>query len=254
MRNCPSCGAEIVPGNRFCVECGAPADPDTPGSSSVPGTATPPPRQGMNRTIIIVIAVAAICVIIAAVVFSGMAFSKAGSSAPASSSSSSSPRVSVAPTGYAVVLTSPPVTTVPAPTFTPNIQHSDRFGSDYLQVYTIGRNFTHGQKESFSQDLTSPPLYIRFSLNPVMINRHVVANIGTSIEHMINTTEVSPNAWFEVKVFDAKSGNLVDHQGFGKDYTYMPDQEFMVREPGNYRVEMSGHEVFANISILTGVP
>lgn len=250
MRYCPSCGAEIVPGNRFCVECGAPLDPPAPGSSPVPGPATLPPRPGMNRTHIIVIAAAAICVILAAVILTGMTLSKAGPS-----SSASAPPVSAVPTGYAVVLTpTPPPMATPKPAFTPNIQHSDRFGSDYLQVYMLSHNFTYGQKESFSQDLTSPPLYIRFSLDPVKINRHVMANIGTSIEHMINTTEVSPNAWFEVKVFDTKSGNLVDQQGFGKDYSDIPTQEFMIRQPGSYRVEMSGHEVLANVSIMTGIP
>jgi len=254
MPFCPSCGAETVPGNRFCVECGAPVDattpPATPQVTPVPGTPTPPPRPGMHRMTMILVAAAAICVIIAAIVLTGMTLSKSGSF-----SAASAPPVSAVPTGYAVVLTPTPTpTATPTPTFTPNIQHSERFGSDYLQVYKLSQNFSYGQKESFTHNLTSPPLYIRFALDPVMINRHVISNIGTSIEHMINTTEVSPDAWFEVKVFDARNGALVDQQGFGKDYSDVPTQEFMVREPGSYRIEMSGHEVFANVSVMTGVP
>jgi hypothetical protein len=45
---------------------------------------------------------------------------------------------------------------------------------------------------------------------------------------------------------------LKDEQGFNKGYSIMTIQEFMVRAPGNYRVEMTGNDVTAEVRILTG--
>jgi hypothetical protein len=55
-----------------------------------------------------------------------------------------------------------------------------------------------------------------------------------------------------VTVYDASNGGIVDEQGFNKEHSTMEQQEFMVRAPGNYRVEMTGNEVTADIQILTG--
>jgi len=75
---------------------------------------------------------------------------------------------------------------------------------------------------------------------------------GLSSERVIQTSYPSPNAWFKVKVYDAGNGELVEDQGFNKGYSVTTQQEFMVRAPGDYRVEMSGNDVTADIRILTG--
>jgi hypothetical protein len=81
-----------------------------------------------------------------------------------------------------------------------------------------------------------------------------MVDIGLSTEHMINATYASPLAWFEIKVLDAGSGAVVDQQGYNRDYSEMTKQEFMVRKPGNYRIEMSGSEVKAEMRFLIGTP
>jgi hypothetical protein len=254
MPFCSSCGAKIIPGNKFCVECGTPVDQGapsvTPASPEGPALITSPGKPGVNRKILLAAGIVVVCVILAAIVLSGIPPSKTGRS---SASALVSP-VTVTPTGYAIVSTPEPEnTTTPVIPATAVIIQSERFGSKYEQIYGVSQNFSFGQKEVFSHDLTYPPLYIRFNLTPVIIDRHILVSIGTHEEHMANVTEVSPNAWFEVKVFNAVDGTLVDQQGFGKDYSDMTKQEFMIRQPGKYRVELSGHEVFADVSILTGI-
>ena len=128
-----------------------------------------------------------------------------------------------------------------------------RYGESYEQVYSLNKNFAFGQKEVFSQVLTRPPLYIKFNLTPVIITRQKVINIGLSSEKIINATYTSPNAWFEVQVIDAGTGAVVDTQGFNKEFGLMTKQEYMVRTPGNYKVELSGNDVFAEVQILIGV-
>lgn len=254
MRFCTSCGAEIIPGNKFCVQCGAPVEqstiPESPASAGSRARAFFSGMPKKNMALLIIGGILVLAILMAIVVGSMPPVKTGKSSGP----SSGSP-VTVMPTGYTVVSTPESNTTIiPEPAPTSNIIQSERFGSNYRLVYSLSENLSFGQKETFSQNLTNPPLFIRFNLDPVKINRHLMVNIGTSIEHMENTTEVSPAAWFEVNVFNATDGGLVDSEGFGNDYSDMTNQEFMVREPGNYRIEMSGHEVFANVTILTGIP
>jgi hypothetical protein len=55
-------------------------------------------------------------------------------------------------------------------------------------------------------------------------------------------------------VYDAGNGGIVEDQGFNKEHSIMTNQEFMVRQQGNFQVEMSGNEVYAEIRLLTGSP
>jgi hypothetical protein len=150
-----------------------------------------------------------------------------------------------------------PVITIPATLATPVIvakveKFEERYGDSYIEIYSLNQKFTLGQKVTFTHQLTQPPLYIKFNLTPASLPRQKVIDVGLSTEQVINTTYPSPNSWFEVKVLDAGSGALIDARGFNKEYSVMIKQEFMVRSPGNYRVEMSGNEVTASISVLTG--
>ena len=255
MRFCPSCGAELIPGNRFCVQCGAPVDPPaSPGPGISPATpvilspAYPAAKAGPDKKILMIIGVIAVCVILATVVYFALPLLKPA----ASPASASKMPVTVTPTGYARVQTLIPETATPVQTPTSKIVDSSRFGSDYEQVYSLAKNFSYGQKVVTSYNLEHPPLYIWFTLEPVTIQRHILVSIGTSAEHMVNNTVPSPNSWFEVKVLDATDGRVVDQQGYGRDYPDMTENKFMVRQPGNYTIEMSGHDVYADVTILTG--
>jgi hypothetical protein len=77
-------------------------------------------------------------------------------------------------------------------------------------------------------------------------------DISLSSERVVNTSYTSPSAWFTVSIYDADNGGLVEEQGFNKEYSVMTKQEFMVRAPGNYRIEMTGNDVIAEVRILTG--
>jgi len=162
------------------------------------------------------------------------------------------------PVTPAIIQTVPPTvyytTAIPETTPLPVIVRDDRLQEDYEQVYTLNQKFAFGQKVDFAHELTRPPLYIRFNLTPTMTNRIRLVAIGTNNEHYENTTDISPYAWFEVKILDAGSGAIIDQQGFGKDHSDFTKQNFMVRQKGNYLIEMSGNEVFADVQMLIGTP
>ncbi|MFA5267827.1 MAG: hypothetical protein WC379_07630 [Methanoregula sp.] len=126
--------------------------------------------------------------------------------------------------------------------------YEEKYTETYNQVYSVNRAFVGGQKEVFTQDLRSPPLYIKFKITPEIELGEKVDDVG----NMVSTSYVSPNAWFKVNVYDAGNGAIVEQQGFNKGFGVTEQQEFMVRAPGTYRIEISGNAVTADVRILTG--
>lgn len=266
MPFCTSCGAEVSADKRFCEQCGAPMEPvpapaasDAPGSPE--GTASPAPVYEIPRhpkpktpkkplTPLIIGGIVIVLFILAAVYFVGLPMLKANQSTSGT-----------IPIHTPVVTPAQVRTILPTPQYTPVIEETpiqpvevmdDRLEESYEPIYTLNQKFAFGQKVNFAHELTRPPLYIKFNLTPAKIERHRLVSIGTNNEHYENTTETSPYAWFEVKVFDAESGGIIDQQGFGKDYPDLTQYKFMVRKQGNYRIEMSGNDVDAEVQMLIG--
>jgi hypothetical protein len=264
MPFCTSCGAEVAADKKFCEQCGAPMEPVTapsapetsaappvPGNPAAPyGTAPVPPKK--SKTPLIIGGIVILLVIIAAAYFVGMPMLKANQKSSEGFTPSTTPVVTPAMMQTALPT---PEYTIALPETTPQGPVRDaRLEEDYEQVYTLNQKFAFGQKVNFDHELTRPPLYIRFNLTPVQIVRHRLVSIGTNNEHYVNTTETSPQSWFEVKVLDAGSGAVLDQQGFGKDYPDVTKYSFMVRQKGNYRIEMSGNDVTADVEMLIGTP
>ncbi|MDP3565030.1 MAG: zinc-ribbon domain-containing protein [Methanoregula sp.] len=265
MPFCTSCGAEVAADKKFCEQCGAPMEPvtapaatQTPAAPSVPvNPAAPcgpaPVSLKKSKTPLIIGGIVILLVIVAAVYFVGLPMLKSNEQSSERFTPTTTPVVT--PAMMQTALPTPEYTIV-IPEVTPQSStvRDDRLEEDYEQIYTLDQKFAFGQKVYFDHELTSPPLYIRFNLTPTKIVRQRMIAIGTSNEHMIETIETSPNAWFEVKVLDAGSGAVIDQQGFGKDYPDVTSYRFMVRQKGNYRIEMSGNDVSADVQMLIGTP
>ena len=251
MPFCTSCGAEISADNKFCTSCGAPMDqlvgPVTPGHP-LPVQPVPAEKPKIPKKTLLIIGIVAVLVILAAAYVAGVPMLKAVPSqqpVPAT--------VPGTPARHVTTYVQPSKTSIIPPTaVTPQQTFEIRYGDSYEQVYTLTRDFSFGEKKVFTQEITRPPLYIKFNLTPDNITREKVINIGLASEETINTTYPSPNAWFEVKVLDAGTGAVIDKRGFHKEYSEMTKQEFMVRKQGNYQVEISGNDVLAEVRILIG--
>lgn len=271
MPFCTTCGAEVAADKKFCVQCGAPMEPVTgpavPVTPSGPGVAVSPPapfgalpvQSKKTKTTLIIGGIVVVLVILAAVYFVGMPMLKAnqksaGGFTPSPTSSVTYTVMQTAQPTPQYTMEIPETTIVPETPALPVQVRDERFEEEYERIFTINQMFSFGQKVNFDHDLTLPPLYIQFNLTPTQITRHRLVSIGTHLEHYENTTETNPLAWFEVKVLDAGSGAVIDQQGFGKDYPDVTKRYFMVRQKGNYRIEMSGNEVMADVQIMTGTP
>jgi hypothetical protein len=264
MPFCTSCGKEVAPGKKFCEYCGtpleqpvaapavpAPPPPAMPAAPVSPQTAPVKPPGGSGKTMIVA-GIVVVLVLVAGVYFIGLPLinrpSGIGSTlqqttpSPAQGLNPFPTQLSTQATGVQGTVTTPAA----------GLTYEEKYTEIYNQVYAINQEFIGGQKEVFTQNLKKPPLYIKFNITPKMFYGEKTVDIGLSSERVIQTSYPSPNAWFKVKVYDAGNGELVEDQGFNKGYSVTTQQEFMVRAPGDYRVEMSGNDVTADIRILTG--
>jgi hypothetical protein len=264
MPFCTSCGNEVAPGKKFCEHCGTPleqppiepAAPDTPPTAMSAAPVSPPEvpiksSGGSGKTMVIV-GIIIIILIIASVYFIGLPIIS-GSSGTRSTLQQATTLPTQALTPFPTYA-SMQITGTPG---TENIQtpyqtYEEKYTETYNLVYSVNHAFNGGQKEIFTKDLTTPPLYIKFNITPKMFYGEKTVNIGLSSEHIVDVSYISPNAWFKVQIYDADNGVLKEEQGFNKGYSIMTNQEFMVRAPGNYRVEMTGNDVTAEVQILTG--
>jgi len=256
MPFCTSCGKEVPPGKKFCEYCGTPVEQPAgappapfipapvPPAPVIPPAVPVPPAGGSGKTMAIA-GIVVLLVVIAGVYFIGLPM--------ISGTSGSSTAVQQTP---ALTLLPEPVTlyptAIPLPADTPAASqtYEERYTETYNLVYSVNRAFVGGQKEVFSQDLRNPPLYIKFNITPEIEVGEKVDEAG----RMVSTSYVSPASWFKVSIYDAGNGALVEEQGFGsiKGFSVTTKQDFMVRAPGTYRVEISGNDVIADVRILTG--
>jgi hypothetical protein len=263
MSFCTSCGKEVAPGKKFCEYCGTPVEqpaavPGAPATIPVvpaaPVSIQQPPEKpsGGSGKIKVIAGIIVVVILIAGVYFVGLPIVRG-----TQGTGSTHQQAAAIPTRD---LTPPPALITTETINTPGIAgvssvsqtYEKKYTETYNLVYSASHAFSGGQKEVFTQDVTNPPLYIKFNITPTMYYGERPVDIGLSSEHVVNLSYVSPDAWFKVTVYDAANGGIVDEQGFNKEHSTTEQQEFMVRAPGNYRVEMTGNEVTADIQILTG--
>jgi hypothetical protein len=257
MPFCTSCGKEVAPGKKFCEYCGtpleqpaaAPAAPVTP--SAVPAApvlpqAAPGKPAGGSGKIMIIAGIIVVLAIIAGVYLFGLPLMRG------------TPETTTLPTQALTLFPTIPseetTTRAPVTVDTPSGSqtYEEKYTETYNQVYSVNHAFVGGQKMIYTQDLATPPLYIKFNITPKMFYEERPVEIGLHSEHIANISYTSQDAWFKVRVYDADNGELKEEQGFNKEHGIMTQQEFMIRAPGNYRVEFSGNDVTAEVRILTG--
>lgn len=266
MPFCFSCGKEISDNQKFCEYCGSAQDisevtspssrqqqpPPPPALQALSGQSPAPfPKKPLLPKNWVIVAGVIVLVIVAASAYGiGLPLVKGGLSPALQPPGPTNPPMAMTTvmTSALPTITAPPPTTVP----TPVITRDERFEETYQELYNQNLTYKFGQKEVFPVDLTRPPLFIKFTVIPVMVNRSKLVDIGLSTEHTVYAVYPDPNSWFEVKVLDAFSGTFVDARGFNKEYNQYIKQEFMVRDKGKYTVEMSGNGVTVATQILTG--
>jgi len=112
----------------------------------------------------------------------------------------------------------------------------------YLEIYQQKRKYNCSEMEAFSYNLTSPPLFIDFTVTPAQITRSITttSSYGTKAEKTLTVTHLNDMSWFEVTVRDRDTGRVIAREGFGRTYDSAAKKTLTVRTGGNYLIEMTG--------------
>jgi hypothetical protein len=120
----------------------------------------------------------------------------------------------------------------------------------YEKVFARDYTLDNGGQDVFSYTLEQSPMIIECEMNPKMVTREKLVDIGESTERYITTTYGDPNAWLDLKVIHADTGTVETTISFSKNYVGMTKQEYTVRANGNYRFELSGSLVSPTVRLL----
>jgi hypothetical protein len=257
---CPACGKEISTDMKFCEECGTSLPrPDTlPGAGDrgtvpVPPQDKPGPNAKRTRKGIVkmvaggVAAVIFVVLVVFVLPLLGGSHQQVGSAAAVPTFTQVPVTAGLSPI-ESVAQVAPVQTTAGIEVF------DERTGSTYLQVYRNKQDFSTGQTAVFPYSVKTPPLLIRFTVTPQMIVHDKIINHGLSTERTVTENIPDPLSFFEVDVIDASTGTIVERQGFNKDFGTETKQEVMVCSARDFRIEMSGNRVNADVQVLTGKP
>jgi hypothetical protein len=125
-----------------------------------------------------------------------------------------------------------------------------RAGVAYDQVYARDYTLENGQQESFSYNLQQSPMIIECEMNPKMVSREQLVDIGKATERYITSTYPDPNAWLDLQIINADTGRETTTLSFHKNYIGSTKQEYTLRANGNYRFELAGSRVSPGVRLL----
>lgn len=268
---CESCGAEINPEKKFCGKCGAPlgksgvpSQSSMPDLNAIPHQPPPPPMsspyyepalsslppvkpaQSRDKLIIAGVLVAAI---IAVIIFVVIPLLQPHDTTSGSLAGNTQPTpVQSVPGLYRTTV--PPVTSLPSVMSTASSGALVyRAGIPYELVFS--KDYDQGMApDVFSYNLQQSPLIVECEMNPKMVTREKLVDIGEASERYIKTTYGDPNAWLDLKVINADTNKVVTTISFSKNHVGMTKQEYTLRANGNYRFELSGSLVAPSIRLL----
>ncbi len=99
--------------------------------------------------------------------------------------------------------------------------------------------------------LVTPPLIIEMCFAPKTVTRNIwYESRYTSHEDIYTTqTSVSPSSFFEVRVRDKASGDILYRDGFGKLYSTDSKKTLVIRSAGDYLIEFTGNDINATVQM-----
>ncbi|MCQ8893865.1 MAG: hypothetical protein NQU46_04460 [Methanolinea sp.] len=146
----------------------------------------------------------------------------------------------------------------PYPTPTPSVT---MLASSTLPVYTVKPTFykvIYRNNLDFSYSVSAysvkvekPPLIIEMCLSPRMITRNVwyESRYTNKEDVYVTQTAISPASYFEIRVRDKASGDIIEKEGFGKTYSVEPYKVLTIRTSGDYLVEFAGNDISATVQM-----
>ncbi len=148
--------------------------------------------------------------------------------------------------------TGTPVTTRPTSSPPPNFSVEPTV---YKVIYLNTIDFTYSVS-AYSTTVETPPLIIEMCLVPKMVTRNIWYESRYTTREDVYTTQtyVSPASYFEIRVRDKGTGEIVEKDGFGKTYSVDTRKVLQVRTSGEYLIEFSGNDIVATVQMRIPAP
>jgi hypothetical protein len=152
-------------------------------------------------------------------------------------------------TGFVTPATPFPVTTTPKPltnyTVLPQVTvKAIEYTAIYYETIPFKQNAT-----AVSYTLTMPPMIIEMCFKPNMTTRTIWYEDKNGDGVTQKVTTISPAAWFDMKVRDPVTGNVVAEEGYARSYSVDTAKKLTIRSAGTYLIEFSGNDLSAEIQI-----
>jgi|GEM_PF-3066586 len=106
-----------------------------------------------------------------------------------------------------------------------------------LSYNKIYRNFTSPKTTTITYDVIP---------NQITEEKEISSKSGYSTK-MVTYTD--PNSYLVITVRDAKSGKIIDTNGFGRTFSTSTHQNMIIRQPGDLNMEITGSKVTVSIGV-----
>ena len=167
-----------------------------------------------------------------------------------------SPTQQILDTRYITPATPYPTGTPPTPRATSvPLPNSTEIPTIYKVIYLDTIDFKYNVS-AYSTSITDPPLIIEICLSPKLVTRNIWYESRYTTREDVYTTQtyISPASYFEIRVRDKGSGEIVEKEGFGKTYSVETKKVLQVRTSGEYLIEFSGNDIVATIQMKVPAP
>lgn len=120
----------------------------------------------------------------------------------------------------------------------------------YKAIYLNTIDFQYSVS-AYSTTITDPPLIIEICLSPKMVTRNIWYESRYTTREDVYTTQtyISPASYFEIRVRDKATGDIVEKEGFGKTYSVETKKVLQIRSAGEYLIEFSGNDIMATVQM-----
>jgi hypothetical protein len=125
-----------------------------------------------------------------------------------------------------------------------------RSGTAYDQVFARDYSFEKPRQEVFTHTLQQSPMIVECEMNPEMVSREQLVDIGTANERYITSVYANPAAYLDLKVINTDTGGVITTISFSKNYRGELKQTYTIRSNGNYRFELIGNLVSPVVRLL----
>lgn len=104
--------------------------------------------------------------------------------------------------------------------------------------------------------LTNPPLFIAMTIDPAREERTkwIINRTASREEENITVIQDKPQTWFEIKITNKDTGEVVKSDGYGGVYSSELRKSLTVSSGGKYLIEMNGNNVLVNITMKVREP